>query len=183
MSRSYFLLACCFFLACQARAQDRWITRKGEVRINASTPLEDIDATNHQVNAILSPADEGFAVVMLVSEFQFRRKLMQEHFNENYMESHRYPKATFSGRIQGISGLDPGETRHLPVSGTLTIHGIPREVETEAEVTRQGDRWLVGANFTVRTEDHGIDIPTIVFKKIAEEVQVYVDLALEATGK
>lgn len=175
------LLLCCLIGLGfpEARAQDRWATRTGNVRINASTPLEDIDATNKRVNAIFRPADGAVAVVMLIPEFQFRRKLMQEHFNENYMESEKYPKATFSGEVSGHSDMAPGESRQCRVAGTLTIHGVARERVVEAEVSRTTSGWRIQSAFTVRTAEHDIDIPKIVFKKIAEEVLVSLDFNLE----
>ncbi len=181
------LLVTCLLLAASiwmANGQERWSTRSGEVRMNASTPLEDIDALNSRVNAILEPGSGGFAVVMLISEFRFPRKLMEEHFNENYMESGRFPKATFSGKIHGLSGIGPGEEQTCRVSGELTIHGVTRPLETEAVVSRGDGAWTIRSRFTVHTEDHGIEIPRIVFKKIAEDVRVTADFLLEAeTGR
>ena len=178
--KKLFLLSCLLCLGFpDAHAQDRWATRTGEVRINASTPLEDIDATNHRVNAIFRPADGAFAVVMLIPEFQFRRKLMQEHFNENYMESDKFPKATFSGEVSGHADMAPGESRKCRVAGTLTIHGVARERTVEADVSRTASGWRVQSEFAVRTADHDIDIPKIVFRKIAEEVAVSLQADLE----
>lgn len=178
--KKLFLLSCLLYLGIpDTHAQDRWTTRTGEVRINASSPLEDIDATNDRVNAIFRPADGAFAVVMLISEFQFRRKLMQEHFNENYMESEKFPKATFSGELSGHADMSPGESRRCPVAGTLTIHGVARERTVEADVSRTASGWQIRSEFTVRTADHDIDIPKIVFRKIAEEVAVSLVADLE----
>ncbi len=174
------LLCCLLYLGAPAiQAQGLWATQTGQVRINASTPLEDIDATNDRVNAILRPGDGAFAVVMLVPEFQFRRKLMQEHFNENYMESDKFPKATFSGEMSGHADMAPGESRKCQVSGTLTVHGVARERVVDAEVRRTANGWRILSEFTVRTADHDIDIPKIVFTKIAEEVAVSLDFDLE----
>ena len=176
------LLLCCLLClgAPVSRAQDLWTTETGIVHINASTPLEDIDATNDRVNAILRHGDGAFAVVMLIPEFRFRRKLMQEHFNENYMESDKFPKATFSGKISGHADMAPGDTRQCRIAGTLTVHGVARERVVEAEIRRTPRGWRIHSDFTVRTADHNIDIPKIVFTKIAEEVAVSLDFDLDS---
>lgn len=163
-----------------AFSQDTYTTDRGKVHFNASTPLEDIDASNGLVNAILKPGADAFGAVMLISEFEFRRRLMQEHFNENYMESGTYPKATFEGRISGLSELREGDRRELPVSGSLTIHGVTRPLETSATVNRTSGGFELSSNFTVRPEDHNIEVPKLLFSKIAEEVQVEVSLSLQA---
>ena len=159
-------------------AQETYTTSRGMVHFNASTPLEDIDASNDKVNAILKSGEEVFGAVMLIREFQFRRRLMQEHFNENYMESATYPKATFEGRIPGLSELREGETRELPVSGSLTIHGVTRPLETHAKVTRTPAGFEVSSAFMIRPEDHKVEVPKLLFNKIAEEVEVEVVLRL-----
>ncbi len=182
MIRSQLLIYALLLIGPAALAQESFITNRGKVHFNASTPLEDIDATNERVNAILKPGEEAFGAVMLIAEFEFRRRLMQEHFNENYMESETYPKATFEGRISGLSELGEGDRRNLPVSGSLTIHGVTRPLETSAEVTRTSVGYELHSAFTVRPEDHEVEVPKLLFNKIAEEVAVDVTLSLTAPG-
>ncbi len=162
-------------------AQNRYKTTMGQVNINASTPLEDIDALNTTANAILDPATGNFAVVLLVKEFEFDRKLMQEHFNENYMESDKYPKAIFSGTLQDF---EPDFMDNLPadydLNGKLTIHGITRPLKTIVRLSRKENLLILESEFMVASEDHGIEVPRLVFKKIAREVQVRASLELFA---
>jgi polyisoprenoid-binding protein YceI len=166
-------------LQAECLGQDRYKTTSGEVRFNASTPLEDIDALNKKVNAILDPSSGNFAVVMLITDFEFDKKLMQEHFNENYMESSRYPKATFSGSLKG---LEQDFMNNLPlefsIDGKLTIHGTTRPIRTTARLLKKNKALILKADFKLRPEDHGIKVPRIVFQKIAREVQIKVNLAL-----
>ncbi len=160
-------------------AQDKFKTNSGDVEFYSSTPLEDILASNGDVNAILESRSGKFAVVMLVSEFQFEKKLMQEHFNENYMESDLYPKAYFSGTIEAFDlnglGKDPLE---LNIEGKINIHDVSRPLNTRVNVSRVDSQIRLVSSFLIRPEDHDIDIPKIVFKKIAQEVEVSVDLLL-----
>ena len=170
------LLVGCLWL----RAQDRYRTDRGEIHFNASTPLEDIDAVNQKASAILVPETGDFAVVLLISEFNFRRKLMQEHFNENYMESETYPKATFRGRIKelDIQALS-AEKKEFPVQGSMTIHGVTREIGTHATFTRQEDYLIMTASLIIAPEDYGIKVPKLVFAKIARKMAVDVSFQLE----
>ena len=164
-----------------SHAQDRYKTTGGEVSINASTPLEDIYALNNSANAILDPATGKFAVVMLIKEFEFDRKLMQEHFNENYMESDKFPKATFAGILVEFNQDTVGQVNtKYKLEGNLSIHGVTRPLNTIVQISGNGRLIKLESDFMVRSEDHGITVPQLVFKKIATEVQVKVSLELRA---
>ena len=163
----------------ELQAQQTFRTTSGEVHFNASTPLEDIDARNKKVNAILKTESGDFASVLLVREFEFRRKLMQEHFNENFMESGRFPKAHLRAKLQGLDSIALSAGGTCQLVGTLTIHGVSREFNTRARL-RPGPRTLLlEAAFVLRPEDFDIEVPKILFNKIAEEVDVKVSLPLE----
>ncbi len=162
------------------RAQKKYKTTSGMVTINASTPLEDVYAENKSVNGILQLEDGRFAIVMLVKDFEFPRKLMQEHFNENYMESDSYPKAYFSGDIDQLQPDALGtESSFFNTNGQLSIHGVNREIKEKISLKRQGDNILLQSTFKVRPEDHAIEVPKLLFEKIAEEVTVDVELLLK----
>lgn len=158
-----------------ATAQDKYRTDKGEINFNASTPLEDIRAVNNEVNAILDAYTGKFAAVMLIRDFEFKRKLMQEHFNENYMESDKFPKAYFSGTITNLDldRMSSGEESR-EISGSMTIHGVERPFKARVGIKKNKDQIYLKSNFIIRPEDHNIEVPRIVFKKIAQEVDVAV---------
>ncbi|MBT8282811.1 MAG: YceI family protein [Muriicola sp.] len=152
-----------------------------EIQFDASTPLEDIYAINKKVNLILR--DDGeIAVLLLVKEFDFKRKLMQEHFNENYVESDKYPKAYFTGKIKSFSldGLT-AEPKSFVLSGELTLHGVTRPVETDVSISREEDTLNLRTVFITKTEDHEIKVPKILFMKVGKEVQVSVSAQLDKT--
>ena len=178
-----YLIAFLFLLvfAKPALAQDRLRTNEGVITFDASSPLEDIVAVNEKVNGILDPQTGEIAVVLLIKDFKFRKKLMQEHFNENYMESERYPKAIFSGKITRFSldGID-AEGTTFPLSGELTMHGVTQPLEDTILFKKKGKDLLCSIDFVVRTEDHKIKVPRLLFKKIAQEVNVQAKLELSA---
>ncbi len=152
--------------------QERYKTSSGIVAFNASTPLEDIAAVNKHVNAILKPSGE-FASVLLVREFQFPRKLMQEHFNENYLESDKYPKSYFVGNIEAIDPeLITESPQTVKLSGKLNLHGITKKVSVPGTIYRTEKGIRLKSAFILRPEEYRIDIPTLMFKKIAKEVKV-----------
>lgn len=167
------------FVAFNGRAQADFVTRSGKINFNASTPLEDIEAENARVNALLKTDSGAFGVVLLISEFEFPRKLMQEHFNENYLESEKFPKATFSGTIPVNTLPETGGNCQCTVSGTLTLHGVSRPLQATARITNPGTGYNLQSTFTIRPEDHHIEIPKLLFTKIAEEVEVTVELQLK----
>ena len=160
-----------------AFAQDRYATRTGEVTGHSETPMENIDAVNHKATSVLDLASGQIQVSMLIKAFEFEKALMQEHFNENYMESNTYPKASFKGTLKGVSPeqlKEPG-AYEAQVEGELTIHGVARPVKSKGTVTVAGDGTIsASSDLVVRPEDHGIKVPGLVRKKIADEVQVNV---------
>lgn len=162
-----------------ALSQARYRTNEGHINFNASTPLEDIDANNKRVNAIIDGDSGEFAAVLLIKDFQFPRKLMQEHFNENFMESSTYPKAQFRGRLLGFSASAlSNNTMPLRITGDMTIHGVTRQVDVLAEVNKSGETIHIHSEFILAPEDYEIEVPTLLFNKIAREVKVWVSLEL-----
>ena len=180
--RQLALILFLFSTAVPAVSQSPYKTSDGIIRFNASTPLEDIEAINNKVNAILKEDTGDFAVVLLVKDFQFRRKLMQEHFNENYMESDTYPKAYFKGTIKNLSSVGiSASSRQMEIEGELTIHGVTHKVVSTAELKRDKGCIYLGMVFDVRPESYNVKVTKILFKKIAENVAVTLDLILSAS--
>jgi len=160
-------------------AQDTYMTKTAEIVFDASTPLEDIHAVNQKVNAILKTNGE-FAALLLVKEFDFKRKLMQEHFNENYIESDKFPKAYFKGIIKDLNLEQLSEKGKIfKVIGSLTIHGVTNSIETELELKMNESNISMATEFIVKTEDFKIKVPKILFKKVAKEVNVRVSAQLQ----
>lgn len=162
-------------------AQDTFKTSKGEIEFNASTPLEDIHAVNKVVNAILKTATGDFASVLLMKDFNFKRSLMQEHFNENYVESETYPKAYFSGKIQNFKADELTSTpKEYDIKGKMTIHGVTKTFNTKASLSKKTGSITLDAGFIIKPEEYKIKVPKLLFKKIAQEVKVDIKFALTA---
>lgn len=162
-----------------AAAQDRPLLKvvRSEVTFVSDAPLERITATNTQCTGLIDPAMRSFAVQVPVTEFQgFNSPLQREHFNENYLESRKWPKATFSGRIIDEVPLQIPGTHAVRAKGILVVHGVEREriIHCSVVVTTEGVR--VTSRFEVALDDHGIRIPRIVHQKIAPVIQVELDL-------
>lgn len=162
---------CCY-------AQNLFKTDEGEVYFNGSTLLEDIKAKHNNVKAI----NKGnyLAVALLVEGFQFKNKLMQEHFNENYIESERYPKAYFSGHIINYSSDSLSlKAKEYAIKGNLTLHGITVFIETTTDIKIVDNFIILESDFNINPEDFKIKIPKILFNKVAQEVNVDLYLKLE----
>lgn len=171
------LLCITFFCGVSdVHSQSRFIDRNGKASFFSSAPMEDIEAHNHQAVSILNVETGEVVVSMLMRSFDFKKALMEEHFNENYVESHKYPKATFKGKVLNIDRLDLSRNGKytLEVEGEITIHGVtrPLTLETEAEVT--DGNLQAKAVFPLRVKDFEIEIPRLVINNIAEEVEVTV---------
>jgi len=177
--RHVFTLLCLLILTTPVLGQERLRTSEGVISFDASSPLEDIVAVNNKVNGILELQSGEIAVVLLIKDFKFRKKLMQEHFNENYMESEAYPKAYFTGTIVDFVLDELGtQNQKFQLTGELTIHGVTQTMRDSIQLRKNGERIICKMNFVVRTEDHKIKVPRILFKKIAQEVNVRAELGL-----
>lgn len=153
------------------------ISKNSHIWFNATTPLENIEAHNHQAVSILDPAAGTIAFNVLVKGFEFKVALMQEHFNENYLESDKYPKASFNGKINNNSEIDYKKDGTYPaeVSGDLTIHNVTRQVTTRGTIEVKNGVATAKAQFIVKPADYNISIPSVVENKIAKEVSVFVE--------
>ncbi|WBO83378.1 YceI family protein [Hymenobacter yonginensis] len=167
-----------------AAGQARFQTRTGLLSFFSASPLEDIEARSQQTAAVLDLNTRQVAFSLPVKSFQFRRTLMQEHFNENYLESDRYPRATFAGRLLALDeeALRAGGARPVTAEGDLTIHGVTRHVQVPGTLELQNGRLRVLATFNVAPADYQIDIPALVRDHIAKVVQVRLDLSCEAVA-
>lgn len=165
------LIATFWICVLPAKAQ-QFLTREGVVRFFSSTPIEDIKAENHQVTALIT-ADGAFAFRVPILGFRFEKALMEEHFNENYMESHAHPNASFEGAVAGFSAVPKdGDVHRVVAEGKFTVHGIEQQRAIPSNVRWNGIAWEVTSTFQVDLEDHEIAVPKVVRNKIAESIEV-----------
>ena len=158
----------------------KWYTRTGKITFFSSAPLEDIKATNKTVTAVIEIKTGLLQFSVLMRGFEFQKALMQEHFNENYVESHKYPKATFSGSIANntVIHYDTKGIYPIEVSGMLMLHGVTQPVKASGNIIVKEDGIQLVSELWISLEDYEIDIPTVVANKIAKKVKVNVDCLL-----
>lgn len=161
-------------------AQERYATRDGNITFTSDTPVEKIHAENNKVTCVFDATNGAIEFAALIRGFEFEKALMQEHFNENYMESTKFPKATFKGALKGLPE-GPAKPGTYPVTaiGDLTLHGVTKAIEQKATIVVNEDGTMkADCTFSVAPKDHDIEIPSVVRKSIAETVQVAVALVL-----
>ena len=168
-----------------ANAQDRYKTTNGHIRFYSHTPMEDIDANNNQVGSILDVKTGDIYFNALIKSFEFPRALMQEHFNENYMESDKIPNAKFKGVVLNIKDVDVKKDGDyaVDVKGDLTVHGVAKNITVKANLQVKGGKIMGTSKFTVTAGDFNIAIPSVVKEKIAKEIEVTVEMNYEVVTK
>lgn len=149
-----------------------YLTATGETRFFSKTPVEDIAAVNNKTGAVLNAATGDIAVKMTMTDFVFPNKLMQEHFNENYMESEKFPTGIFRGKIQEKIDFSRPGTHEVSSKGTFEIHGVKQDRTLKGTLTIEADRMTLVSGFSVALADHKIDVPKIVFVKVAQNIDV-----------
>lgn len=186
MKPSYWwpLLVLWLFLVPEAHAQ-KYLTRNGVVTFFSTSILEDIEARTEQVAALVDLTSNQVAFTIPIKSFQFKRTLMQEHFNENYMESGRFPKSSFSGRITdlNIDALHKGGSQRVNVEGDITIHGVTKHIVVPGAVELQKGTLLVNAYFSVAPADYNIEIPLLVRENIAKVVGIRLALSCDPVAQ
>lgn len=155
----------------------KFISKNAHIRFFSSAPLEDIEANNYQVNVALDTENGDIVFKVLIKAFEFEKALMQEHFNENYMESDTYPNSIFKGKVTNIDDISFIEEGEYPtkVKGELTIHGVSNVVEIPGVFIRTESFIKILAVFQISLKDYNIKIPRAVTDNIASEVEISVN--------
>jgi polyisoprenoid-binding protein YceI len=164
-------------IALAASAQ-KYMTKTGYIGFFSHTPIEDIKADNNQVAGALDAATGDLVFQVLIKSFRFEKALMEEHFNENYMESEKFPKASFKGKITNLSAIDfakPG-IYQAAVEGDLTIRDVTKKVSSKGTVEVVSGGLGADSKFTISPEDYGIKIPGVVRDNIAKNIEVTVSM-------
>ncbi|GAB3859463.1 hypothetical protein GCM10028822_36050 [Hymenobacter terrigena] len=159
----------------------RYTTASGQTTFFSTAPLEDIEALNSRVAAIFDLSSGQLAFSMLMKDFQFKNSLMQEHFNENYAESEKYPRARFTGTLVTRPTEDQFRSGPQPVyvQGQLTIHNVKRKVRVPGTLQLRGNDLVVTSKFSVAPADYKIKIPALVRNNIAKSIDISVILTCQ----
>lgn len=164
-----------------SQAQGKFITKTGKINFYSSAALEDINATNKSVIGVLDSQTGDVQFAALIKGFEFKKALMQEHFNKNYMESDKYPKAEFKGQLSDNSAVNytTNGSYNVTVKGKLTIHGVTKDVELPATIVVKDGKLSATSSFNVAVADYNITIPKIYRDNIAKTIKVTLECALD----
>lgn len=172
------------FLAHKADAQ-KYFTRTGEISFFSQSLVENIEAKSNSANTVFDKKTGQIQWAVLIKSFEFEKALMQDHFNENYMESSKYPKAKFSGEITNMDEIDLSKDgSYLAIiSGTLEIHGVSKKIDTEAQFQVKDGKIRASSVLKVLVADFDIKIPAVVKDNIAKEIEIKINADYELFDK
>lgn len=181
LRKSVTLLAVAILASTLVQAQDKFFTKSGKIDFFSSAPMEDIEAHHKTATAVLDTKTGVLQFAVLMNGFEFRKALMQEHFNENYVESHKYPKGEFKGAVVNNPDINYTKAGTYPavVKGKLTIHGVTRDVLANGTITVDGTNLLATSTFNIKLSDYNIKIPSVVKEKLSNNIKITVDTRLE----
>lgn len=174
-----FFLSC--YLVCLPLAGQEliFIGENGQVKFTSNAPLEVIVANSNELKGAVDIEKKTFAFSIKMNTFEgFNTPLQREHFNENYLETNKFPTASFTGKIIEDINLSVSGQYTIRAKGKFTIHGISQERIIKSTVKTDGDKISIKSEFSVLLAEHDIAIPKIVYQKIAEEIEVLIDIEL-----
>jgi len=163
----------------------KYITKSGRINFIGATTLETIDGTSNQVTSILDAATGQIVFKVLQTSFQFKEALMQEHYNEKYVESEKFPDATFKGKITNLADVNFNKdgTYKVKVTGDMAMHGVTKNITADGTITIKNGKVGAQAKFPIAEKDFKIEIPAAVKSKISESMDVTVDMNYDPYSK
>jgi polyisoprenoid-binding protein YceI len=168
------------FFSISADAQQKFLTRTGHISFFSEAPLENIEAHNRQVTAIIDAGKGSLAFKVIMKSFEFEKAAMQDHFNKQYLHTDKHPDARFEGSFLDPSALNVNKegTYKVTVQGKLTIHGVTRDVKEAGVIEVKGNTLSTKAKFTIRLADYEVKVPSDYVRKISSEIDITVDATL-----
>ena len=182
MLRKHLILALTFVMTVTAAfTQDKFYTKTGKINFYSKAPLEDIEAKNKTVTAVVDSKSGAIQFQVQMRGFEFEKEMMQKHFNDNYVESSKYPKSEFKGTITNNSEINYTKdgTYTAKVKGKLTLHGVTKDVETTGTLKVAGGKIDANSTFNILLSDYNIKIPAVVKDKVSNNVKIVVSCLLE----
>jgi polyisoprenoid-binding protein YceI len=180
MKKLTLIIGCLFLYSVTANAQGKFYTKTGKISFFSTTSVEDIEAINKSVVALLDSKSGDLQFAVLMKGFEFKKALMQEHFNKDYVESDKFPKAEFKGQITNNSEINytTNGTYNAKAKGKLTIHGVTKDIETSGTITVKDGKVILHAVFTALVADYNITVPKLYRDNISKSIKVTVDCTL-----
>ena len=182
--KKLFVLIIAIALVSFSQAQT-FLTRNGRITFFSKSPLENIEAINNEVTSILDLKKGELVFAALIKSFKFKKALMEEHFNENYMESNTFPKAIFKGNIINLNKINFNKDGSYPVTvkGNLTLHGVVKAMEVPGTINVTSGKISAASTFNIKLKEYNIKIPAAVENKIAETISLTVDCKYDPLKK
>ena len=176
MKKSVFIIV--FLLLVTNLFSQKMITRSGEIKFDATVPgaMDEVIGITKTVSAIFDKSTAEIVVLGLVKSFKFKLPLMEEHFNENYLESDEFPKANFKGKVLNFSS----KSGSYDLEGEMTIHGVTNKVKTKVSIANDGTKLVMSGIFTLKLSDYKIDVPALAKRTLSETAKVSIKLQLES---
>ncbi|MDX5326104.1 MAG: YceI family protein [Bacteroidota bacterium] len=165
------ILAFVLLFSVQGIFAQKYLSREVYLKFYGETPLETIEAVTNQGSGVIDAETKKIAFQVLVKSFTFEKALMQEHFNENYIESDKFPKATFRGTLEGDIDFNKTGKQKAMAVGTMNIHGVDKDMSVPVEIEVKDGEILLSSVFMLSPEDFNIEIPSVVRDKIAKEME------------
>jgi hypothetical protein len=172
------LILVCLLFSSHIFAQ-QYLSKEGNVSFFSEAPIENIEAVNKKATGVIDLRTGGFAFQIMIEDFVFPNSLMQEHFNESYMEIEKFPNSTFTGVISDVSALDLSKEQSIDVSGNFLLHGINRQMNMTTTISLKDEKLNISSQFDIVLDDFNIDIPKIMMYKIAEVINVNIEMNLQ----
>lgn len=153
-------------------AQNQWICKEGTTSFFSATAVEDISAKNKKVASLINTLTKEIVVKMYINQFQFTNQLMEEHFNENYLESEKYPTSVFQGKIQEDIDFTKVGEYSISAIGTLQMHGVSKKTRISGKIKIEKGKITLDAKFDILLPEFSIEVPSIVVAKVSEKMAV-----------
>lgn len=160
-----------------------YMAKNCEISFFSAAPLENIEAVNKAAKPLINTATGDVQIKIAISAFVFEKPLMQEHFNENYMESEKFPNAIFKGKINEKVDFSKDGEYKVTVTGKLNIHGVEKDRTINGIIVVKGSQIMISSKFNIHIADHGIKVPSLYVQNIAEDVEVKLNATLEPFKK
>ena len=177
----------CFFLIFSGNLliAQKYFTREGSITLISETPVERIEAFNKTATSVIDFSSGAMDFAALIKAFHFEKAILQDYFNENFLQSNEYPKAVFKGKILNYEDIDltKAGVHQVAVEGELTAHGQTKKVRTNGSLKINGDIVNAIASFTLSADDYKIPIPEVVKENLAKEIKIDINVKLKPFGK
>jgi hypothetical protein len=159
-------------MAAGVQAQNIFLATGGKVSLFSSTPLENIDATTESATSVITTSTNGIQFTVPMRTFKFKKSLMEEHFNEKYVESEKFPKSTFKGKINEAINWNRDTVATVTATGDFFLHGVTKQRTETGKLTIKDGKIYLDISFNVLLKEYEIEVPKVVTQSIAESISI-----------